>query len=66
VRAAHGSYFVTMYKRGRHTWSKRSMKREKEEIKKRKKEQEKERKRKSIIDSTLSKIYLEQMKKSCQ
>ena len=41
----YGSYFITMYKGGRHTWSKRSMKREKEEMKKRKKEQEKERKR---------------------
>jgi len=23
MRAAHGSYFVTTYKRGRHTWRKR-------------------------------------------
>jgi len=56
MKAACGSYFITTYKRGRCTWSKRSMKREKEEIKKRKKElielkrkgkkeQEKERKR---------------------
>jgi len=37
MRVAHGSYFVTMYNRGRHTWSKRDMKREKEEKKKRKK-----------------------------
>jgi len=56
ARIAYGSYFVTTYKRGRCTWSKISMKRDKKGIKKRKKElielkrkgekeQEKERKR---------------------
>ena len=37
MKAVHSGYFVTTYNRGRHTWSKRDMKREKEEKNKRKK-----------------------------
>ena len=33
MRAACGSYFITMYNRGRCTWSKRNMKKEKEKEK---------------------------------
>jgi len=38
MRVACGSYFVTMYKRDKYTWSKRKMKREKGKIMKRKQE----------------------------